>query len=390
MSKLVSGLLAAALMAQAALPALAQSATSTPPPVSAETNSNADAQAVMPIITATLPRIDATITTGQPRGGTPIISGSPIASDTPTASNVPEVSLTPTALSTSNTAAIPPTGESLPFKTLAQADLSVLTGNVQRPNGIFWFQDKLYTSCTGDGTVYVIDDKTGDTKAYIYGIHNAQSLYVENDANNNLAMWIPDYATNTFNKVTRAGVVPVVKDLKGPWGISYVDDQQFLITNLLSNTINLISRAGANQVVLTGLDAPMGIVHDDQTLYVANYGTTHRSIEWYSYSDVVQGSDSTPDPTQHLLVSGLQNTTDLQLGSDGKLYFAYSTGNRGLVGRVDPKVCAAQGGCTADQIDVVLYSDLNAPLAGLTITPDMRLFVHTMFTPEIYWAQIIG
>jgi hypothetical protein len=31
---------------------------------------------------------------------------------------------------------------------------------------------------------------------------------------------------------------------------------------------------------------------------------------------------------------------------------------------------------------------LETPLAGLTVTPDMRLFVHTMFQPSIYWAQL--
>ncbi len=90
----------------------------------------------------------------------------------------------------------------------------------------------------------------------------------------------------------------------------------------------------------------MGIVHDDQTLYVANYGSTRRSIEWYSLiSTLVSGQDA--EPTRIIvLVSGLQNTTGLQLGSDGKLYFAYALGNRGLVGRVDPQVCLANGGCT--------------------------------------------
>ncbi len=67
-----------------------------------------------------------------------------------------------------------------------------------------------------------------------------------------------------------------------------------------------------------------------------------------------------------MLVSGLQNTTGLQLGTDGMLYFAYALGNRGMVGRVDPQVCLANGGCSNDQVEIVLYSDLSAPLAGLT------------------------
>src|SRR5664279_309640 len=298
----------------------------------------------------------------------------------------PAPSKTPTAAAVTSVAQVNPASN---WQPLTQADLSIVTGNVQRPNGIAWFNNKLYTSCTGDGTVYEIDDTTGETRAYIYGIKNAQSLYVEGDANNNLTLWIPDYQANTFTKVTRSGVQTVVHGLNGPWGVSYVDDQHFLLTNLLSNTINLLSRSGDNQIVLDGLASPMGIVHDDQTLYVANYGSTRRSVEWYSYQDVVNGQP--PDAsTSHLLVSGLQNTTDLQLGSDGNLYFAYALGNRGLVGRVDPKVCQAIGGCTSDQVQIVLYSDLTVPLAGLTITPDMRMFVHTMFTPDIYWAKING
>jgi hypothetical protein len=87
-------------------------------------------------------------------------------------------------------------------------------------------------------------------------------------------------------------------------------------------------------------------------------------------------------------VSGLQNTTGLQLASDGYLYFAYSLGTRGIVGRVDPLVCMENGGCTNEQVEIVVYTELQAPLAGLTITPDMRLFVHTMFSPDLYWARI--
>lgn len=277
--------------------------------------------------------------------------------------------------------------ETPPSSTLAQSDLNVLTGNVQKPNGLFWFDGKVYTACTGDATVYEIDAETGKTAAYIYGIKNAQTLYVEADANKNLTLWVPDYQANTFNKVTRKSVETVATGLNGPWGLSYVDDQHFLLTNVLSNAINLLSRDGDNQVVLQGLSAPMGLVHDDQTLYVANYGSTRRSIEWYSYSDVLNGG-ANASVGNHLLVSGLQNATGLQLGSDGKLYFAYSLGNRGLVGRVDPKVCQANGGCSNDQVEIVLFSDLEAPLAGLTLTPDMRMFVHTMFNPNLYWADI--
>ncbi|MFN8448338.1 MAG: hypothetical protein U0521_07045 [Anaerolineae bacterium] len=110
-------------------------------------------------------------------------------------------------------------------------------------------------------------------------------------------------------------------------------------------------------------------------------------MEWYALDDVLGGT-ADPADANHVLVSGLQNTTGLQLGSDGKLYFSYSLGNRGLVGRVDPAVCLDNGGCTNDQVEIVLYSDLTVPIAGFTVTPDMRMFLHTMFVPDIYWAQI--
>ena len=330
MSKITSVLLTAALIAQVALPAAAQT-NSTPTPAPSKTP------------------------TAAPLAATPTFASSEAAQFTP----------------------------------LTQADLSVLTANVQRPNGITWFENKLYTACTGDDTVYVINDTTGDTRAYIGGVHNLQTLYVETDAQNNPVVWAPDYTDNTLIEVTHTRVQTIARNLKGPWGISYVDDQHFLVSNLLSNSINLLSRSGDDQVVLDGLASPMGITHDDQTLYVANYGSTHRSIEWYSYTALVNGQPSNTT-MNHVLVSGLQNVTDVQLGSDGKLYFAYALGNRGLVGRVDPQVCEAIGGCTNDQVEIVLYSDLDVPLAGLTLTPDMRMFVHSMFKPEIYWAQISG
>ena len=276
------------------------------------------------------------------------------------------------------------------FEPLTQADLSVLTANVQRPNGITWFNDTLYTACTGDGTVYEINSRTGQTRTYIFGVRNAQTLYAEEDENDILTMWVPDYINNTVARVTRNGVEPVLSDLQGPWGISYVDEEQFLLTNLLSNTLNRITREGESEVVLADLANPMGLVHDGETVFVANYGSTRRSIEAYSLDALLNGGETSAMDGSPVLVSGLQNTTGLQLGADGNLYFAYSLGNRGLVGRVDPAECMANGGCTNDQVEIVLYSDLAAPLAGLTLTPDMRMFVHTMFVPDIYWAQITG
>ena len=87
---------------------------------------------------------------------------------------------------------------------------------------------------------------------------------------------------------------------------------------------------------------------------------------------------------------GLQNVSNIVYAPDGHLYFAYAIGTRGVVGRVEPGECAENGGCDNDQVELVLYTDLSAPLAGLTISDDMRLFVHTLFRPEIYWAKIEG
>jgi hypothetical protein len=84
----------------------------------------------------------------------------------------------------------------------------------------------------------------------------------------------------------------------------------------------------------------------------------------------------------------VQNVTGLALGNDGLLYFAYSLGTRGVVGRVDANACAEAGGCENADVEIVVFTELAAPLAGLTISPDNRLYVHTMFQPEIYWVQL--
>jgi hypothetical protein len=76
------------------------------------------------------------------------------------------------------------------------------------------------------------------------------------------------------------------------------------------------------------------------------------------------------------------------LGSDNRLYFSYALGTRGVIGRVDPEVCIANGGCTSNEIEIVVYTELAAPLAGLTISPDMKLYIHTIFSPDLYWLQL--
>lgn len=266
-----------------------------------------------------------------------------------------------------------------------QADLSVLSGNVQRPNGAVWHNDMLYMVCNGDWTVYEIQDTSGETRTYIYGIRNSHSLYAEDLAENSINLWVPDYDTNSLMVVNQQRAPqPIATDLEGPWGIAYLDADHFLVTNLTGNNISMIHRDGTVRRLVEQMRSPTGIVVDDEFVYVANNGSARRSIEWITTSELVDGETPSPQP----LASGLQNTTGLAMGSDGYLYFAYALGTRGVIGRLDPEVCREEGGCSNDQIEIVLYTELAAPLAGLTISPDMRLFVHTIFRPEIYWVDI--
>ncbi|MEL7236828.1 MAG: hypothetical protein AAGK74_20155, partial [Chloroflexota bacterium] len=83
-----------------------------------------------------------------------------------------------------------------------------------------------------------------------------------------------------------------------------------------------------------------------------------------------------------------QNPTGLTMGPDGLLYVSYALGTRGVIGRVDPVMCRENGGCTNNEVEIVVYTDLAAPLAGLAISPDMRLYTHTIFSPDIYFADL--
>lgn len=267
------------------------------------------------------------------------------------------------------------------FTALTQADLSVLTANVQRPNGFVWHNNFLYTACTGDTTVYEINADTGRTRAYIAGVRNAHMMYAEGEGND-LALWVPDYGNNTLSLVTRGSLEVIRDELEGPWGIVYEDEENFLVTNLRGNSLARLSRSGEMETLVDTLAAPTGLVLDENIVYVGNNGSTRRAIEWYDLDALGDDSQS------RVLVSGLQNTTTLQLAADSYLYFAYSIGTRGVVGRVNPQQCRENGGCTNEQVEVVVFTDLEAPLAGLTITEDMRLFVHTMFVPDLYSAQL--
>jgi hypothetical protein len=283
---------------------------------------------------------------------------------------------------------LPPTFDpTIEIEPLTQSDLEIITGNVQRPNGITWFNNKLYTACTGDMTLYEIDATTGATLTYIGGVRNAHSLHAEPGQTNNFSLWVPDFGTSELLHITRAGIDRVADDLNGPWGITPLDDETFLITSILDSTLKAITRDGEGEVVLSSLASPTGLATDEEYIYIANNGSTRRAIEFYPRS-IADSQDTEQDEGSSLLVSGLQNTTGIVLGADGYLYFTYSLGTRGVVGRVNPIYCRENGGCTNEEVQIVIYTELEAPLAGLTISPDMHLFVHTMFRPEIYWTQI--
>jgi hypothetical protein len=293
-----------------------------------------------------------------------------------------ETTLTPT-IAPSKTP-VPAATESVnrtsPIRSLTQVDLSILTGNVQRPNGVVWHNDKLYVSCSGDWTLYVLDDTNGVTQTYISGVRNAHTLYAETNSNNELILWTPDFQNNSLLRVSRQGVQTIASNLNGPWGITNLDDETFLVSNLLNNSVTAITRDGEVSELVNGLMSPTGLAHDETFLYIGNNGSTRRAIEWFD----LETSDTQTQP----LISGLQNVTGLAMGDDGYLYFAYSLGTRGVVGRVKPGECRENGGCTQDQVEIVVLTELAAPIAGLTLSPDMRLYIHTMFSPDIYWVQL--
>lgn len=274
-----------------------------------------------------------------------------------------------------------------PFEVLTQQDLKTITGNVQRPNGMVWFGEMLYVLCTGDWTIYRIDAITGSTITFISGTRNAHAMHAETGPDDMVHVWVPDADTSRLMDVvqTRAPS-PVASDLNSPWGMAYVDPETFLISSLGSEDLLKVTRSGDVSVVASGFRSPTGVAIDDERIYVANSGSSRRAIEWLDREALDAEAAAEPQP----LVRGLQNVSQIVLAPDGKLYFSYAIGTRGVVGRVDPTKCAENGGCDNDQVELVLYTDLSAPLAGLTFSDDMRLFVHTLFRPEIYWAQIEG
>lgn len=261
-----------------------------------------------------------------------------------------------------------------------QDDFKVLTGDVQRPNGIYWHDGFLYTGCAGDYTLYQLDAMTGDTRTYIFGVRNTHSLYVEDDP---LTVWAVDFQDSVLVRIVeRQGLEKIREGLASPWGLApSATDDTFFVTEWGSDNLINISRDGDIQVVASDLQDPSGIVATEESLYFANNASARRAVEWID----LEAEELEPQP----LVTGLQNATNLVLGPDKLLYIAYALGTRGVVGRIDPEVCKDKdGGCTNIDVELVVWTDLAAPLAGLVITPDLRLYVHTIYGSEIYWLDL--
>lgn len=268
-----------------------------------------------------------------------------------------------------------------------QEDLQLLSGNVLRPNGMFWHEGFLYVGCNGDFTIYRVNDTTGETITYISGVENINALYVEEGP----VIWVPDYSRNTLTVIDREQPLAqqrldVLDGLGSPWGLAPLANGDFLVTQFRTEEVLQVSREGDSSVVVEGLDLPTGITTDGNYVYVANHDSARRSIEWYELSAMEDGVLNEDD--MQSLVKGALYTTNLVMGPDNMLYFAYALGQRGVVGRVDPAVCREQGGCSNIDIEPVIWTELQAPLVGLNITPDMRLFIHSQYGAEIYWVQL--
>ncbi len=258
-----------------------------------------------------------------------------------------------------------------------------LTGNVARPNGIGWYANKLYVVCSGDGTVYELDDQTGFTNTYIYGVKDAFSIYPEKGRDGTLYLWVPDAGSRSIVRVTPAEVETIVSGTGEPWSLIPYDVNSFLVSGLRANTVEQVTRDGERTAWITGLEDPTALVLHREYLYVANTGDLDRSIEWYPLTDIRAGN---PEPSP--MLRGIEGITAMQIFSDGYLYFSYERDGRGLIGRIQPDICRDAGGCRADQVELVLDPRLNAPLAGLMITPDGRMFFHTRYGSVINWVQL--
>ena len=260
---------------------------------------------------------------------------------------------------------------------LLQSDLTLLVGNVQRPNGLVYYDGSLFTVCSGDWTVYKVDAESGESISFVFGVRNGSNLIAEN-SESGFDLFVPDSDSGTLWQLDERRLSPVAlaAGLDAPWGVARLDEEHLLMSDTIANTVFAVNADGETTPLVEGLRAPTGIVLDGDRLYIANGGSARRGIEVYD----LQTETLSP------LVSGLQTTSNIALGSDGYLYFAYALGTRGVVGRVQPARCLAAG-CGNEDVEPVVFSDVAAPLA-MTLSEDMRLYLHSRYKPEIYWAQL--
>ena len=264
-----------------------------------------------------------------------------------------------------------------PTLPLLQVDLTLLVGNVQRPNGLVYYDGSLFTVCSGDWTVYKVDAETGESISFVFGVRNGSNLIAES-SETGFDLYVPDFDSGTLWQLDERRLSPVAlaTGLDAPWGVARLDDERLLVSDTIANTVFAADADGATTPLVEGLRAPTGIVLDGDRLYIANGGSARRGIEVYDLAT----------ETLAPLVTGLQTTSNIALGSDGYLYFAYALGTRGVVGRVDPARCLDEA-CGNEDVEPVVFSDVAAPLA-ITLSDDMRLFLHSRYKPEIYWAQL--
>lgn len=341
---------------------------------------------VVLVLVSLLSLIGHSIAQSDPATPTPAPSKTPLppASSTPSdqeaqAETTPEVS----EESESSLSPLP--------RSYTQEDLSVLVGNVQLPNGQVWFENELYAVCSGDWTLYRVNSETGSTISYVFGVRDAHTLAVQ-DTEAGFNLYVPDFDTNQVFRIDHTQNAPAVvadEAFDGPWGIALLDEESALVTNARGNTLVHLTFEGQTKIVADGFRTPTGIVIDEDYVYIANNGSARRAVEWFAVEELPLEDDNEAPVTDFTepLVSGLQNVSNLVLAPDGYLYFTYALGTRGVVGRIDPEVCRG-GGCTNDEVEIVLFTELQAPLAGLAISDDMRLFVHTIYRPEIYWVRL--
>lgn len=277
---------------------------------------------------------------------------------------------TPAAAATPSPVASP----RLPF---LQSDLTLLMGNVQRPNGLVYFDGSLFTVCSGDWTIYKVDAETGDSISFVFGVRDGNSLIAES-SEAGFDLFVPDPDSGALWQLDqrRQAPVKVAEELAAPWGITRLDDDVLLVSDTRANAVFAINGGGEQTELVEGLRAPTGIVRHEDRVYIANGGSARRGIEVFD----LESGELKP------LVSGVQNTSNIVLAADDLLYFAYALGTRGVVGRVDPLLCLDDG-CGSDDIEPVVFSDVPAPLA-ITLSDDLRLFLHSRYRPEFYWVQL--